>query len=122
MTYYGGVPAGFGYYGQPAAFGLTPNGYGYYGGYGEEPYLAEDMPYGETEPYGYYAEFPQMGAWAEAEPYGAYDPVGYFAEDYPVGWPGSAPWPHGKRRSITPSAQATRLAALRRSGTRALIG
>ena len=91
MTYYGGVPAGFGYYGQPAAFGLTPNGYGYYGGYGEEPYLAEDMPYGETEPYGYYAEFPQMGAWAEAEPYGAYDPVGYFAEDYPVGWPGSAP-------------------------------
>lgn len=90
MTYYGGFPGAFGYYAEPA-FGYAPNGYGYYADYGEEPYLAEEMPYGEAEPYGYYAELPEMGGWAEAEPYGAYDPVGYFAEEYPVGWVGAAP-------------------------------
>ena len=91
MTYHGGVPTGYGYYGQPAMFGFAPTGYGNYADYGEEPYLAEDMSYGETEPYGYYAEFPEMGAWGEPEPYSAYDPVGYFAEEYPVGWVGAAP-------------------------------
>lgn len=94
MSYYGGVPSGFGYYGQPSAYGGVPNGYGDYADYGEEPFLAEEMPYGEAEPYGYYAEIPEVagwGGWGDVDPFGQYAPVGYFAEEYPVGWVGGAP-------------------------------
>ncbi len=102
MGFYYGQPPEFGYYGEePYLSEDLPYGevgpYGYYGeapeyGYfAEEPYLAEELPYGEVEPYGYYAQTPELYGWGEYEPYGEYEPVGYFAEEYPIGDYGEPP-------------------------------
>src|SRR5437762_9940826 len=55
LMHYAGDPA-MGCYGEP------PESYGYFA---EEPYLAEDLPYGEVDP-----------AWGEPDPYGQYEPLG----------------------------------------------
>ena len=65
--HYAGDPA-MGCYGEP------PESYGYFA---EEPYLAEDLPYGEVDP-----------AWGEPDPYGQYEPLGYYGEEYPLGYYG----------------------------------
>jgi hypothetical protein len=70
----------YGYYGEPAA------DYGYFA---EEPYLSEDMSYGEVDPLlGYYGQAdPAYGYYGELEPgygyYGEVDPAfGYYGEPY----------------------------------------
>jgi len=120
-------PQGYGYYAQPQAYGYyaQPENYGYYGQpepygyYAEDPYLSEDLMYGEVDPnygyygevdpavgyygqvdptYGYYAQAPEfagVGAWdgygyGESQPAGG-EPVGYFAEEQPVGYYGEDP-------------------------------
>ncbi len=67
----------------------APESYGYFR---EDPYLSQELPYGEVDPYGGYDEPPELGVYGEPELYGETEPgyseyePGYFAEEYPVGY------------------------------------
>ena len=63
MRFHYAQPPEMGYYAEP------PEMYGYFA---EEPYLSEELPYGEVEPYGYYAQPPEM--------YGQYEPMGWYGQ------------------------------------------
>jgi hypothetical protein len=88
MRFHYAQPPEMGYYAAP-----DPYGYGYYG---QDPYLAEEYPYGVGDPYGYYAQpqqmAPQMAPYAGPAFYGQVPyqpcygpaPVGYYGEEYPV--------------------------------------
>src|ERR687896_279215 len=80
MRFHYAQPPEMGYYAAP-----DPYGYGYYG---QDPYLAEEYPYGVGNPYGYYgyyAQPPQMAPYA--------GPVFYGQAPYEPGYGQTEPEP-----------------------------